>query len=461
MGIYGAINAAISGLTAQSRALENISGNVANSQTVGFKRLDTTFSEMVAGSGGGTQAKQQSGTTAATSRATNTVAGPIVQAQVDTYMAINGPGYFVVTQASDVVDGKTTFADTQYYTRAGDFERDQYGYLVNSSGYYLKGFPLDPLTGNAIGDAPSVIQIDDKPMPSKATTEMTYQANLPTFPKTNRAVAAGNTPGSQYLQTGGSTSITTTSDITVADQQAFVDSSISGGSKTIYDANGAPVSVSLRWAQTSANTWNLYYNTGETAPATATAWSLVGEVDFTASGVMNTLTPSAPNTASATSFTIANLTVGGVNAGNVELSFDNGSLTQFNDDAGIVSSLDIQQNGYPAGQVVSLSIDEAGRITASYSNNQQRAVYEIPIATFQAEQNLRRVDGAAFAATPTSGEPKFGEGGAVLANNLESSNSDIATEFSKLIITQQAYSANSKVITSSDKMLTDALNMIR
>ncbi|MEH0069603.1 hypothetical protein V6L77_03415 [Pannonibacter sp. Pt2-lr] len=120
-----------------------------------------------------------------------------------------------------------------------------------------------------------MIQIDDKPMPSKATTEMTYQANLPTVPKTNRAVAAQNAPGSQFLQTGGSTSITNTSDITVADDQAFVDSSISGGSKTVYDANGAPVSVSLRWAQTSANTWNLYYNTGATTPATAVSWSRV------------------------------------------------------------------------------------------------------------------------------------------------------------------------------------------
>jgi flagellar hook protein FlgE len=460
MGIYGAINAAISGLSAQSRALENISGNVANSQTVGYKRLDTTFSEMVAG-GGATQATQQSGTTTATSRATNSVAGPITQSQVDTYMAINGPGYFVVTQAADVVDGQTTFADTQYYSRAGDFERDDNGYLVNSSGYYLMGYPLDPLTGNAIGDSPSVIQIDDKPMASKATTELTYQANLPSFPKTNKAVAASNAAGSQYLTTGGSTSITTTSNITVADEQSFVDSSISGGSKTVYDANGAPVNVSLRWAQTADDTWNLYYSTGETSPATADAWSLVGEVTFTASGVMDTLTPAGTNTATTSSFTIDNLTVGGVTAGDIEISFDNGSLTQFNDDAGIVSSLDIQQDGYPAGQVVSLTIDEAGRITASYSNNQQRAVYEIPIATFKAEQNLRRVDGAAFAATPSSGEPEFGEGGSVLANNLESSNSDIATEFSKLIITQQAYSANSKVITSSDEMLSDALNMIR
>ena len=446
MGIYGAINAAISGLAAQSRALENISGNVANSQTVGFKRLDTTFSEMVAGGGGGTQAKQQSGTTAATSRATNTVAGPIVQAQVDTYMAINGSGYFVVTQASDVVDGKTTFANTQYFTRAGDFERDQSGYLVNSSGYYLMGFPLDPLTGNAIGDAPSVIQIDDKPMPSKGTTEVSYQANLPTFPKTNRAVAAGNVAGSQRLDPA----ITVGDPIATGQETAFLNSSISGGSKTVYDQNGAPINVSLRWALTdeTTRTWSLYYSNPDAA---GDPWLHAGQVSFDVSGA----------NATPTSFTIPALTAPTSPAGDIELSFDNGTLTQFNDAGGLVSSLDIQQNGYPAGQIVSLSIDEAGRITASYSNNQQRPVFEIPIATFKAEQNLRRVDGAAFAATPTSGEPKFGEGGAVLANNLESSNSDIATEFSKLIITQQAYSANSKVITSSDKMLTDALNMIR
>ena len=91
MGIYGAINSAVSGLSAQATALENISGNVANSQTVGFKRLDTTFSDLVSG-GGSTQADQVSGTTYATSRATNTIGGDISSDGVDTDMAINGEG---------------------------------------------------------------------------------------------------------------------------------------------------------------------------------------------------------------------------------------------------------------------------------------------------------------------------------------------------------------------------------
>ena len=184
MGIYGAINSAVSGLTAQAIALENISGNVANSQTTGYKRLDTTFSDLVSG-GGATQGAQVAGTTYATSRATNTIQGDITQVDVDTYMAINGEGYFVVTQAADVVDGATTFADETFYTRAGDFERDQDGYLVNSAGYYLQGFPLDAVTGNPVGDDPTVIQIDNQPLAASATTQVDYQANLPRIPNTN------------------------------------------------------------------------------------------------------------------------------------------------------------------------------------------------------------------------------------------------------------------------------------
>ena len=91
----------------------------------------------------------------------------------------------------------------------------------------------------------------------------------------------------------------------------------------------------------------------------------------------------------------------------------------------------------------------------------QRAVFEIPLATFEAEQNLKRVDGAAYAATTSSGEADLTGGGQILANNLELSNADIADEFSKLIITQQAYSANSRIVTSADEMLDDALNMVR
>ncbi|WP_417693671.1 flagellar hook protein FlgE [Roseibium sp.] len=458
MGIYGAINAAVSGLSAQAQALENLSGNVANSQTTGYKRLDTTFSDLVSG-GGATQSAQVSGTTYATSRATNTVQGDISANDVDTYLAINGEGYFVVTKANDVIDGSTTFADTNYYTRAGDFEIDENGYFVNSSGYYLTGYELDPDTGNAIGDAVSVVQIDDQPIAAEATNTINYQANLPTVPQTEDY--DGSDPDTALLDTA----TVGTDDIAAADEQTFLDGSITGGSVTIYNENGTALNVEVRWAKTANaagatnDTWSLYMSSGDNDPA----WLEIGNAEFDATGEMGTLTAGANGTVNAagTGFDIATITVGDVTATNIGVSFANGSLTQYSDSNGVASSVDIDQNGYPAGEVIGIYVDESGRINATYSNSQVRALYEVPLATFSAEQNLQRIDGAAFAATPTSGEADMSGGGSIIANALELSNSDIAAEFSRLIVTQQAYSANTRVVTSSDEMLDDALNMIR
>ena len=466
MGIYGAINSAVSGLTAQAIALENISGNVANSQTTGYKRLDTTFSDLVSG-GGATQGAQVAGTTYATSRATNTIQGDITQVDVDTYMAINGEGYFVVTQAADVVDGSTTFADETFYTRAGDFERDQDGYLVNSAGYYLQGFPLDAVTGNPVGDDPTVIQIDNQPLAASATTQVDYQANLPRIPNTNDY--DGSTASTALLA-----SSVGTGDVAVANETDFLNSSISGGSITIYNQNGTAMNVEVRYAKTANadvgppvvnDTWTMYIGSGGDA---TTAYYDVGDVEFDSTGTLTNMTAGSVGTVNGTSdgFDIATLTIAGTDATGVGISFANAgltqfSLTQYSDPDGAASSVSLDQDGYPAGELTGVAVDESGRVIASYSNSQQRAVFEIPLATFEAEQNLQRVDGAAFAATTSSGEADLTGGGQILANNLELSNADIADEFSKLIITQQAYSANSRIVTSADEMLDDALNMVR
>ncbi|WP_417670869.1 flagellar hook protein FlgE [Roseibium sp.] len=465
MGIYGAINAAVSGLAAQATALENISGNVANSQTTGYKRLDTTFSDLVSG-GGSIQADQVSGTTYATSRATNTMQGDISSSDVDTYMAVNGEGYFVVTSANDVVDGQTTFADTNYYTRAGDFELNEDGYMVNASGYFLMGFQLDPDTGNAVGDSVGVIQIDDQPLAAQASTGIEYQANLPLTP-TSVPSYDGSDPDTALLDTGA----VGTGDITAANEATFFDGSISGGTVTIYNQNGSPLDVEVRWAKTlnadpgvpQNDTWNLYIGSGGNAPA----WLQVGSVQFDGSGeLIETaagVTSGSIGTVNGTfdGFDIASLTIGEVTTTGLEFTFANGDLTQYSDVNGVATSVDLEQDGFPAGEIIGISIDESGRINATYSNSQVRALYDIPLATFDAEQALERVDGAAFAATPTSGEPDLTGGGSIIANALELSNADIASEFSKLIITQQAYSANSRIVTSSDEMLDDALNMVR
>lgn len=463
MGLYGAINSAVSGLTAQARALENISGNVANSQTVGFKRLDTTFSDLVAG-GGSSQASQVSGTTYATSRATNSVSGDISNSQVDTYLAINGDGYFVVTQAADFVDGSTTFEDATYFTRAGDFEVNKEGYFVNAAGYFLKGYPLDPTTFNPIGDAPAVMQVDDAPLAASATTTVNYQANLPRIPAT--ANYSGTEASALMTALAGAGA----PDVDSTDLTNFVASSISGGSVTAYNAQGSAVSLDVRFAKTDNTNeiWNMYISSGGSG---GVEYYEVGQVDFSADGsAVSALTPTtgalnagAPATVTATGttgFTLGSIQVNGITATNVAIDFGT-SLTSFANADGVVTSLAISQNGYPAGELTNIAVDQSGRVIASYSNNQTRARYEIPLATFGAEQNLRRVDGAAFAATSDSGDPVLSGGGAVISNALELSNADIADEFSKLIITQQAYSANSRIVTSADEMLDSALNMVR
>ncbi|WP_150526472.1 flagellar hook protein FlgE [Roseibium sediminis] len=462
MGIYGAINSAVSGLFAQSHALENISGNVANSQTTGYKRLDTTFADLVSG-GGSRQATQVSGTTYATSRATNTLQGDIAARDVDTYMAINGEGYFVVTSANSVVDGTTNFEDTDYYTRAGDFERDRNGYMVNSSGYFLQGYELNPDTGNPIGDNPEVIKISDQPLAARKTTGITYQANLPPTPETNRAKANPGLANADLLQTAGTVGpVTATSDITNADKDAFVASSISGGSITVYNQNGTSINVELRWAKTADDAWNLYYAADRGTNATDMAYARIGEATFNPDGSLNAMNPGTGVAVNGTTYEIASLQVGDVSAANVNVSFANDSLTQFASNSGAATSVDLAQDGYAAGELVGISVDSSGRINASYSNSQTRSLYEIPLATFEAEYELERVDGAAFAATSLSGAPVLiSSNGSIVPESVELSNADIATEFSKLIVTQQAYSANSRIVTSADEMLDSALNMVR
>ena len=143
MGIYGALSTAVSGLRAQAFSLENISGNIANSQTTGFKRIDTDFLDLIPDA---PQKRQVAGSVIAQSRSTNNLQGDIRSAGTDTFMAINGSGFFVVEPRTGQSDGAATFSGANYYTRRGDLELDKNGVLVNGAGYYLKGLPIDPAT---------------------------------------------------------------------------------------------------------------------------------------------------------------------------------------------------------------------------------------------------------------------------------------------------------------------------
>lgn len=161
------------------------------------------------------------------------------------------------------------------------------------------------------------------------------------------------------------------------------------------------------------------------------------------------------------SMSITGLSVDGEVVGDMALDFGTGALTQFSDSNGSAKISKLTQNGYPSGDLAGISISEAGRLVASYSNGRTRELHEISLVSFSGEAWLERVDGGAFEVTPESGEPIAGAQGRIVGKRLESSNTDIADEFSKLIVTQQAYSANTRIVSSGDQMLQEAINMIR
>jgi flagellar hook protein FlgE len=162
MGAFDALSAATSGLLAQSFALQNISGNIANSQTTGFKTVDTSFQDMMEA-----QMNSVSGGVQAASTESNTMQGTIQTSSVATNMAISGDGYFSVESPTTVsASGQPSFAGaTQQYTRRGDFKPDGSGRLVNGDGNYLMEAPVDA-NGNPTGGAPQPLQFDAASLPS-------------------------------------------------------------------------------------------------------------------------------------------------------------------------------------------------------------------------------------------------------------------------------------------------------
>ena len=195
MGIFDALNTAVGGLQAQSFALQNISGNIANASTVGYKGIDTTFEDLIPDST--TPDKQAAGGVTAFAQQTITTPGTVSSTTVGTNMAINGDGFFSVQKPTSVTDNVPVFNGVTDYSRRGDFQVNANGNLVNGAGYYLMGVTVDPKTGNPTGNVPQVLQFQNNFIPAQATTAITYAANLPTTPKTpaSASAAAGTITG--------------------------------------------------------------------------------------------------------------------------------------------------------------------------------------------------------------------------------------------------------------------------
>ena len=447
MGIFGAMTTAISGLQAQSFALENISGNIANSRTTGFKRVDTSFADLVPDM---PPRRELSGSVGAFSRNTTTVQGDVQASQIGTNMAISGDGFFMVKERTGISAGQPVFGGSNMYSRRGDFEVDRNGYLVNGTGNYLMGYPVNPTSGTISG-ALQVVQIPSNNLPARATTMVEYEANLPKYPKT--AQADPLVPGSELL-TGA---LYTGATVNAADSAIFQARTIEGQNVTVYDAAGSPINVLMRWGKTTnaaPETWSLYYQSDSTAVGATPMWTRVSNtIQFNASGQM---------TAPAAGFINTPFTVNGVTSGAIDLTFSATGLTQFANSQGVMTPNRITQDGYPTGSLEGINVAEGGRVMGSYSNGQTVELARVATATFAAGNLLKRNDGGTFEETLESGQPLVSSGGSgVVGASLENSNSDIADEFSKMIVTQQAYSANTRVVTTAQSMLQDVINIIR
>ncbi|WP_108462465.1 flagellar hook protein FlgE [Devosia naphthalenivorans] len=459
MGIYGALSAAVTGLRAQSHALENISGNIANSQTTGYKRIETDFLDLIPDA---PLKRQVPGAVIAQSRGTNDVKGDIRTVSNETFVALNSNGFFVVEPKIGQSDGNSVFAGTNFYTRRGDFEIDKDGRLVNGAGYYLKGLDIDPGTGNISGSVPKVIELSNAFLPAQKTNTINYQANLPQLPKTANYKAEDDE--SELLKVGDFTGGIDT--IKGGDGDEFVSKSISGGAITIYATNGAPANVQMRWAKTASadadagtkDTWNLFYMTDSDADVAEDMWIKVDQ-DFTfgANGALE-----AP-TSGITSLTEDGpLSINGIIVDEVVLNHGTKGISQFADVNGTANVSTLSQNGYGAGEFVSVAINDSGRVVATYSNGERIDMAQLVTADFNAINGLKRLDGGVFSSTSESGEPILDfSGTGVIGGALEASNTDISDEFTKLIVTQQAYSAGTRIVSTADEMLQEALNMIR
>ena len=448
MSIYGALYSGVSGLSANSNAMGMIADNITNLNTVGYKATDAQFVSLVTASDAGSN--YAPGGVRSSPRSLIEKAGLPQSTDSPTDLSIEGSGFFIVKNATSGTDpnGEVEF------TRSGSFTPDSQGFLHNAAGLYLQGYKIndDGTIPSNLGDLTKLETINTSGLTgtAEATTTATLRANLQSTTTVNAQEATYNATASGTNMASGTVTPDFTRDIQVYDAQ--------GGSKTL--------TMSFLKSSTP-NQWHveIYANPASevtTSGAYVDGQVATGTIAFNDNGTLD-LTNTSPALTSAIN---ANWT-GGVAASNI--TFDLGTdtmadgLTQFASDSALISS---SVNGAVFGNVTGVSIGEDGVVTALFDNGLSKNVYVLPVATFQNADGLSRRNGNAYAVSDQSGAftiqiPGTGGAGKIAPSSLESSNVDLASEFTKLITTQRAYSAAGKIITTADEMLSELNNVKR
>lgn len=421
----------ISGLQANSNAISVVGNNIANSNTIGFKSSSTTFADLLYQniSSGSGSSQVGRGTTVSTV-STNFAQGSFQTTESATDLAIGGDGFFIVKNAN---------SETAYFTRAGQFAFDKEGYLTNGAGYVLQGWPINA-TSNTRTGVPTDIVIPQGLSQPKETEAIEMTVNLQATTTVKNAAAW------------------TTSSTVEPDDSDY------SSSLTVYDSLGQShiVNVYFRYDSTDSTTGNATWQWAAVCDDCTTPVGGVGNLTFDTNGLL------LDDTTNLTAGTATFVFPGGDSAGQaVEIEFGSdsggGASTQYQS----ASTTTFQtQDGYAPGELESISVSKDGTISGHYSNGQILYLYQITLANFNNPNGLHKEGGNLFTETIDSGVAytnSAGSGalGGISANSLEQSNVDLATEFVNLITCQRGYQANSRVITTTDQMLDELMNLKR
>ncbi|MGR3322020.1 MAG: flagellar hook protein FlgE [Pseudooceanicola sp.] len=434
MSISNAMSSGVSGLLANSTAVERISYNIANADTVGYRR---SFAEMVTnGSKSVGNGAYATGVKTAM-QYTNGIDGSFQSTSVASNLAISGTGYFVVNQNASSV-GPTS----NVFTRVGSFAPDDNGFLRNASGFYLMGFEYDRDGNLGAVDRSSMnslvpINIGNMTQAGTESTTMSLSGNLPS------QETGQTTPGDPFVT-----------------------------SKEYYTPLGSAERMTFTWQpSTNPNEWQLTVSDDTTDYGSVTiTFHDSGPLKATPSGYsgITDLSTGASGFAfdAATgqmTLTIDNGTTPQTLAVNIGAPGTDTGMTQF---AGDYSPLNAQTDGAQSGSLIRVEFDEFGDVWGIFDNGKRQPLYSVPLATFQNENGLATTDNATFGLSIDSGDfylagAGTGDAGTISSGGLESSNVDIAQELTDLIRRQRSYSSNAKIITTADEMLDEMIRLKR
>jgi flagellar hook protein FlgE len=418
--MFAVFNTALSGLNANSTAIDIVGNNLANLNTTGYKVDTVEFQDLMSQQLGGSSAASQVGLGVGNAESVaQFTQGSITQTTGPYDAAIQGNGFFVVSGPNNEL----------LYTRAGNFTLDATGHLQTASGDDVQGW--NAVAGVVNPNSP----VSNIAIPLNGVTPASATANMSATVNLDASATAGGTDG------------TYSTPIQVVDSL--------GGTHTL--------TVTFTKSTSGSNQWDYAINIPNADLTTASTTPLAsGTLTFDSNG--NLTTPAT--TDGPVSVNISGLADGASDMTinwNLYDSNGNGLVTQFAQTSGVSAT---SQDGFQAGQITNVAISNGGLLVATYSNGQQATVGQIALASIENPDSLLSVGNNNLQPTAATSAPAIGAAGSggrgqILGQSLEASTVDIATEFTNLMAFQQSYQANSRVITTADQMTQDLIGLIR